>query len=171
MKKLTSFFKEAGIYVIIIIAVLLIRLYVVALVRVNGSSMIDTLHDKDIMILDKISYRFHEIKRFDIVVIKENDEYLIKRVIGLPGERLEYKDNTLYINGKKIKENFSHKKTDDFYIKDLDSNQIPEDCYFVLGDNRINSMDSRIIGFIPKEDIIGKTSFTILPFNRFGVKK
>lgn len=170
MDRVKKFFKEVGIYIIVIIIVIIIRYYVVALIKVNGDSMVDTLHDKDIMILDKISYHFSSIKRFDIVVVKENKEYLIKRVVGLPGEKVEYKNNCLYINGKKIKESFSHKKTEDFSIKDLDSTKIPDDCYFVMGDNRLNSMDSRIIGFIPKKSIIGKTSLTILPFNRIGIK-
>ena len=163
--------KEIYIYILIIVLVLLFRKFVATPVKVNGDSMINTLKDKDIMILDKISYRFKKIKRFDIVVIKEKDEYLIKRIIGLPGETIEYKNNKLYIDNKYIKENFSHKKTSDFFIKTEDDNTIPKDSYFVLGDNRENSTDSRIIGFIKKENILGKTSLTIFPFNRFGIKK
>lgn len=170
-QKLKYFFKEVGIYFIVILVMLFIRCYVAAFVRVNGDSMKDTLHHKDIMILDKISYRFSKIKRFDIVVIKENKEYLIKRVIGLPNEEVEYKDNILYINGKKVKENFSHKKTEDFNMEDLNANKIPEDMYLVLGDNRGNSLDSRILGFIPKDHIVGKSSLTLFPFTRIGIKK
>lgn len=171
MKKYVNFFKEICIYIIVIIIVLLIRQYLVALVKVNGNSMFDTLHNKDIMILNKIIYRLNDIERFDIVVIKEDDEYLIKRVIGLPGETLEIKDNVLYINGKKVEQKFYHKKTDDFYIKDLNSNKIPKNTYFVLGDNRTDSLDSRILGFIPRSKILGRARYTILPFSRFGIKK
>ncbi len=170
MKKFKWFMKEVGIYILVIVVVILFRCYVAALIKVNGTSMMDTLHNKDIMILDKISYHFRKIKRFDIVVIDLDNEFIIKRVIGLPGEHIEYKDDTLYVNGKKIEEDFYHKKTDDFSLEDLDSTEVPEDCYFVLGDNRQNSMDSRIIGFIPKDKIMGLTSFTILPFSRFGFK-
>lgn len=171
MEKSKKILKEVGIYIIVIIVVFLLRYYVVALIKVNGSSMDDTLENKDIMILDKLSYRFSSIKRFDIVVVKQDKEYLIKRVIGLPGENVEYKDNTLYINGEKVEEDFSHKKTEDFTLEELDSKKVPDQYYFVLGDNRGNSMDSRMIGFIPKKNIIGKTSLTIFPLHRIGTKE
>lgn len=128
--------------------------------------MASTLKDKDIMLLDEISYRFKDIQRFDIVVIKYKDEYLIKRIIGLPGETVYYKDNQLYINGKKVKEKFKHEIT-----KDFSEITITEGEYFVLGDNRTNSTDSRIIGSINKKNIKGKTNFTIFPLNRFGKKE
>ncbi len=171
MEKSKKILKEVGIYIIVIIVVFLLRYYVVALIKVNGSSMDDTLENKDIMILDKLSYRFSSIKRFDIVVVKQDKEYLIKRVIGLPGENVEYKDNTLYINGEKVEEDFSHKKTEDFTLEELDSKKVPDQYYFVLGDNRGNSMDSRMIGFIPRKNIIGKTSLTIFPLHRIGTKE
>lgn len=171
MEKAKKVFKEVGIYIIVIIVVLLLRYYVVALIKVNGNSMDDTLENKDIMILDKLSYRFSSIKRFDIVVVRQDKEYLIKRIIGLPGENVEYKDNILYINGKKVEENFSHKKTEDFTLEELDSKKVPDHYYFVLGDNRGNSMDSRMIGFIPRKNIIGKTSLTLFPPHRMGIKE
>ena len=160
-------YKEILSYIIIIVVVLLIKHYVITPIKVNGNSMNNTLKNKDIMILDKISYRFQEIKRFDIVVIKKGNDYLIKRVIGLPGETVEYKNNKLYINGKNIDEKFIHEKTNDFIMED----KIPDDCYFVVGDNRPVSNDSRYIGVINKKDILGKTSLVIFPFSRFGVKK
>ena len=159
--------REILSYLLIIVVVLLIKQFIVTPIRVNGSSMDTTLKDKDIMILDKISYRFSNIKRFDIVVIKLDNEYLIKRVVGLPGEIVEYKDNKLYINKKEIKENFTHQKTDDYSL----DKKIPNGYYFVVGDNRTVSMDSRMIGLIKEEDILGKTSLVIFPFNRFGLKK
>lgn len=160
-------YKEILSYIIIIVVVLLIKHYVITPIKVNGNSMNNTLKNKDIMILDKISYRFQEIKRFDIVVIKKGNDYLIKRVIGMPGETVEYKNNKLYINGKNIDEKFIHEKTNDFIMED----KIPDDCYFVVGDNRPVSNDSRYIGVINKKDILGKTSLVIFPFSRFGVKK
>lgn len=160
-------YKEILSYIIIIVVVLLIKHYVITPIKVNGNSMNNTLKNKDIMILDKISYRFQEIERFDIVVIKKGNDYLIKRVIGLPGETVEYKNNKLYINGKNIDEKFIHEKTNDFIMED----KIPDDCYFVVGDNRPVSNDSRYIGVINKKDILGKTSLVIFPFSRFGVKK
>ena len=165
MDKMKSIIKEYGLYVITIILVLLVKKFVVSPIKVNGTSMMTTLHDGDIMILNIIGYRFDKINRFDIVVVDEGNEYLIKRVIGLPGEEIEYKDNQLYINGKKVKENYGSEKTDDFKVK------VSKDSYFVLGDNRTNSLDSRYFGAFKRKKILGKTKLTIFPFNRFGNKK
>ena len=124
--------------------------------------MTPTLDDRDIMILDEISYRFSEIKRFDIVVVRINGEYLIKRVIGLPGDVIRYEVNTLYINDKKVEENFERMETEDFETK------VPKNQYFVMGDNRTNSVDSRRLGAFTKKQILGKTNFVVYPFHRFG---
>ncbi len=165
MDKIKSIIKEYGPYVITIILVLLVKKFVVSPIKVNGTSMMTTLHDGDIMILNIIGYRFEKINRFDIVVVDEGNEYLIKRVIGLPGEEIEYKDNQLYVNGKKIRENYGSQETEDFKVK------VKKNSYFVLGDNRTNSLDSRYFGAFQKNRIIGKTSLIIFPFNRFGEKK
>ena len=165
MDKIKSIIKEYGLYVITIILVLLVKKFVVSPIKVNGTSMMTTLHDGDIMILNIIGYRFEKINRFDIVVVDEGEEYLIKRIIGLPGEEIEYKDNQLYVNGKKIKENYGSQETEDFKVK------VKKDSYYVLGDNRTNSLDSRHFGAFKKNRIIGKTSLIIFPFNRFGEKK
>lgn len=162
MEKLRKVIKENFVYILLIILVLIVKAFIVSPIRVNGASMNSTLFDRDIMILDEISYQFTEIKRFDIVVVNTKDEYIIKRVIGLPGETIEYKDNILYINGKKLEENFSHKETNDFKAI------VPKNKYFVLGDNRTNSTDSRIIGPVSKEEIKGKTNLIIFPFSRLG---
>lgn len=130
--------------------------------------MVPTLLDGDIMILDKIGCRINGLKRFDIVVIKYNNEKIIKRVIGLPGDYIEYKDNILYVNGKIIKEEYKRDITNNFSLKDLGYEKIPENKYLVLGDNRGISKDSRIIGLIDKEDIEGYTGIIVLPFKRIG---
>ena len=162
--KLEIFIKEYLPYILVIILVLLLKKYVVSPIKVNGESMMKTLHDGDIMILNIINYRFNDIKRFEIVVVDEGDEYIIKRVIGLPGEIVTYKNNQLYINGKKMKENYGSAITEDFTYK------VKKGTYFVLGDNRTNSMDSRVFGSFKKKDIVGRTSLTIFPFNRIGNK-
>lgn len=159
--------KEIISYVIIIIVVLLIKQFIICPIKVNGDSMKNTLKDKDIMILDKISYRFNDIKRFDIVVVNKNNEKLIKRVIGLPGETVEYKNNKLYINNKNVAEKFDHGLTSDYILNE----KIPDGYYFVVGDNRPISNDSRYIGLIKKEEILGKTNLILFPFSRFGIKK
>lgn len=166
--------KEIYPYIIIIIVVLLIKKFLVAPVRVIGPSMTHTLLDGDIMILDKISYRFNDIQRFDIIVIQSNDSLIIKRVIGLPGDNIEYKNNKLYINNKYYEENYldGDTITSDFKLEDITKKStIPEGYYFVLGDNREESSDSRIIGLINKSQIEGKAKLTIFPFNRIGIKK
>ena len=165
MEKFKKILKEYLPYVVIIILVLIIKSNVVAPIRVNGRSMYSTLKNGDIMILDIIGYRTSELKRFNIVVIDNGKDYLIKRVIALPNEEIEYKDNKLYINGKLIKDKYGKGKTKDFKVK------LKKDEYFVLGDNREDSLDSRYYGPFNKKRILGKTSFTVFPFNRFGNKK
>ena len=105
--KILHFIKEIIPYIIVIILVLLFKKFLYAPIRVNGESMMKTLHDGDIMILDIIDYRLHGLKRFDIVVVDEGDELIIKRVIGLPGDTVEYKNNKLYINGKKVNDKYA----------------------------------------------------------------
>ena len=173
MDKKTKGIIEVLIYVAIIVVVILVKIFVVTPVRVEGASMNNTLKNGDIMILNKLSYVSSDIKRFDIVVVKLPDEDIIKRVIGLPGEKIEYKDNQLYVDGKKVKEKFDKiddKSLIDYNTSKLGSITVPKGFYFVLGDNRANSSDSRVFGFIPKDRIKGKTSFTIFPFSRFGKK-
>ena len=165
MEKFKKILKEYLPYVIIIIVVLIIKSNVVAPIKVNGRSMNNTLKNGDIMILDIIGYRTSKLKRFEIIVIDNGKDYLIKRVIALPGEELEYKDNKLYINGKEIQDKYGKGKTRDFKTK------VDKDSYFVLGDNREDSLDSRYYGAFNKKKILGKTSFTVFQFNRFGNKK
>ena len=131
--------------------------------------MYPTLDDKDIMILNKIGYEVDGLERFDIVVVKYHDKYLIKRVIGLPGDSIKYKDNKLYINDEYVEEPFLN---DDVVTWDFEMvGTVPEDSYFVMGDNRVVSMDSRDLGTFKKNRIIGKTNFTVYPFSNFGTKK
>lgn len=158
-------------YILIIITVILIRLFVVTPVQVVGSSMYPNLKDKEILLLNKIVNINKSYKRFDIVVIKYNSETIIKRIIGLPGEKIEYVDNILYVNGEIIDETFEHDITDDFNIQELGEDKVPDNTYLVLGDNRGISKDSRIIGFIGKKNIIGKASMRLFPINKIGLIK
>lgn len=167
MKK---FIKELYPYVIIVIVVVLFRTFIATPVRVDGDSMKDTLHNNDILILNKLDKSY---ERFDIVVIDYNDSKLVKRIIGLPGENISYKDNELYIDEKKIKD-VAVARTYDFTLKELYTiDKIPEGYYFVMGDNRGNSLDSRDyrVGLIKKEDIVGTTIFRLFPFNNIGTIK
>ena len=161
MKK---FIKELIPYIIIIIVVVLIRTFIMTPVIVVGDSMVPTLKDGQILLLNKLNYKFNEIVRYDIIVIEVGNGEIIKRVIGLPGEYIEYKNNTLYIDGHE-EETIYNFDTDDFTLKDIcDCDKIPQDKYLVLGDNREVSSDSRgPIGLIDIEDIKGSTSISIWP--------
>ena len=166
-------------YILIIIIVILLRTYIITPVIVRGDSMYDTLKNNEVLLLSKISYRTGKIKRFDVVVIKDKtQEYIIKRVIGMPGDNIEYKDDILYINGKEYNKKFTKDITEDFTLEDIckinkiDCNdKIPEDMYLVLGDNRDVSADSRVKGLIEKDKIIGKAIFRIWPLTRINKVK
>lgn len=163
MNQLLKLLKELLPYIIIIIVVIIIRTFIFTPVVVNGPSMMNTLHNGDVMILDKIGMKLGGIKRFDIVVIQTGKTKIIKRVIGMPGETISYHDNKLYINGKEVSDNHSNEITYDF-----EEVKIPDGEYYVLGDNRTDSVDSRILGTIHKNEILGHATFIIYPFNRFG---
>ena len=170
-ERIKKIIKEVYPYIIVIIVVILIRTFIVTPAIVDGSSMEPTLNDNNIIMLNKLNYRINSIKKFDIVVVKFNDEKIVKRVIGLPGEYVEYKDNTLYVDGFIIEENFKHDTTTDFKLTDIGYLKIPGDKYLVLGDNRGNSLDSRVIGLIDKDEILGSSSVRIFPFTKIGKVK
>ena len=158
-------FKELVPYVIIVLVVVLIRTFLFTPIKVNGDSMDNTLHNGDTMILNKITMKFNELERFQIVVIRTKDTYLIKRIIGLPGETIEYKDGKLFINNKIMNDPYYN----DGNTKDFDKVNIPKGYYYVMGDNRGISLDSRLIGVISKEDILGTTNFILFPISDFGI--
>lgn len=169
----SDFFKTLVTYVGIILFVVIIRIFVIDPVRVDGSSMNTTLADGEIMLLNKFIYKKSDIKRFDIVVIKEDDHYIIKRVIGMPGEVIEYRDNKLYIDGKEMNDPYPSTETDDFSIENIGHKKIPGDSYFVMGDNRAASLDSRYseVGTVKKKLIVGRAKLVIWPIKKFGVVK
>lgn len=154
-------------YIIIIIIVVLIRTFIITPVQVDGMSMYPTLDDNEILLLKKYDKNY---RRFDIVVFDYEGSRLIKRIVGLPGDTVEYRNNKLYINGKYIKEDFlpKYQETYDFNLAKLGITKVPKDHYFVMGDNRTNSTDSRIIGPISKDQIDGTTNFALFPFSDFG---
>lgn len=166
-EKIKEIFDTVYPYLIIIIVVVLIRSFIVTPIQVEGMSMYSTLDDKEILLLKKYDKKF---KRFDVVVFDYDGKKLIKRIIAFPGETVEYKNNKLFINDRYVKENFLDKytKTYDFSLKDIGYTKVPKNTYFVMGDNRTNSTDSRLIGPISKKQINGKTNFALYPLNRFG---
>jgi len=167
--EIKEFIKDTSKSIIFVIAILFIIQYVFSITKVVGDSMHPTLKDEELFILGKINYRLTKVKRGDIISLKYADtKYLIKRVIGLPGDEVHIKDNTLYINNEKFEESYisDDLKYEDFSLKDLGYDKIPKDMYLVLGDNRENSLDSRKIGLINKKDIIGKIAMRFWPINR-----
>lgn len=157
---------------------LLIRHFLFAPVSVDGESMFPTLEDQDRLILNKIE----QVDRFDVIVFPspgDPEKQYIKRVIGLPGDEIMVSDDVLYINGEAVDEWYldpsqadlseGQSFTEDFTLASRTGFEtVPEGSYFVLGDNRINSRDSRYFGFIDADDVIGTTSLRIWPFNSFG---
>ncbi|MEC1525448.1 signal peptidase I [Neobacillus niacini] len=160
-----------------LVIVLIIRSFFFTPIVVDGESMNPTLQDKDRMVVTKIG----EPKRFDIVVFHAPDgrDY-IKRVVGLPGDKVEYKNDVLYINGKAYSEPYLEKYkhslnggtlTDSFTLKEtaVGSDIVPKDSFFVMGDNRRHSTDSRHIGAIPKEKVIGTTNVVFFPIKEIKI--
>ena len=166
-EKLKKIIKEVYPYFVIVLVVVLVRSFIITPAIVDGKSMYPTLNDNNIVILNKLDYKINGLKRFDIIVVDYNGEKLIKRVIGLPGEHIEYKNNMLFINGYLTNENFNHDNTSNFKLEMIGYLKIPGDKYFVVGDNRNHSTDSRMIGLIDKKDIKGKVSLRLFPINKF----
>ena len=140
--------------------------------------MENTLHNGDNLIVDKLSYRFHDPERFDIIVFPfqyQANTYYIKRIIGLPGETVQIMDDgSIYINGEKLEESYGREVIQPETIgRAAEPIVLGEEEYFVMGDNRNNSSDSRtdIVGNIKREDIIGKAWLRIWPLSDFGVLK
>ncbi len=176
-KKSLKAFLEASFYLFLAIALIYFVLaFVGQRTSVNGSSMYPTLEDGDQLIVEKFSYRFTAPKRFDIIVFNEMETgkkepvHYIKRIIGLPGETIQITDGKIYIDGEELEENYGYYLHQE-KMEGYDASEpvlIGEDEYFVLGDNRNDSLDSRKIGCKKKQDIIGKAVLCIYPFGKFG---
>ena len=165
-------FKEIMSYVVIILIVILIRTFIVTPVRVDGDSMNPTLKDKQILILKKFD---KSINRFDVVVINYKKDKLVKRVIGLPGETIRISVthvgsnyvSKIIVNGEVLEENYGKEPIHDAGIA---ANEVTlgDNEYFVLGDNRNDSSDSRFLGVFTKKDINGVTNFRLFPLKNAG---
>ena len=153
--------KELVPYVLIIIFVVLLRTFIITPVRVDGASMDNTLTDGQVLLL----YKLAKVNRYDIVVVDEEniDEVIIKRVYGMPGDTIEINHNSIYINGKVIDDQYGVGKTSDYAEITL-----KDDEYFVLGDNREVSKDSRYFGTVKESEIKGQTIYRLWPFTKLG---
>lgn len=166
-------------YLLIVLCITYVVIhYVGQRTEVWGASMESTLNDGDNLIVDKITYRFRDPQRFDIIVFPfqyEENTYYIKRIIGLPGETVQIGlDGTIYIDGEALEENYGREviKPENVGIA-IEPVVLEEDEYFVMGDNRNNSSDSRteVVGNIHRDDIIGRAWMRIWPLSEIGILK
>lgn len=158
--------------VLAVLIVIPIRVFIAQPFIVSGESMVPTFNDKDYLIVDEISYRFHDPKRGDVIVFRyPNDpkKFFIKRVIGLPGESIKISGNIITIYNEQNPEGFN---LDEPYVKNISFNnmsqEIGPDEYFVMGDNRLHSLDSRSWGNLPAGNIVGKAFLRLIPINAIG---
>ncbi|MBQ9868012.1 MAG: signal peptidase I [Lachnospiraceae bacterium] len=158
--------------VVLVVTLLLVK-YVGQRTVVVGESMEHTLSNGDSLIVDKISYRFRDPKRFEIIVFPfeyKEETYYIKRIIGLPGEKVRIdREGVIYINGEPLSENYGAETILEPGVA-IDEITLASDEYFVLGDNRNHSSDSRVpsVGLIKRKNIIGRAWVRIYPFNKMG---
>ena len=161
-------------YVVVVVGItFLIIHYVGQRTYVSGSSMENTLSDGDNLIVDKITYRFSDPKRYDIIVFPykyEENTFYIKRIIGLPGETVQIVDGIIYIDGEALQESYGREVMKNSGLA-ADPVTLGEDEYFVLGDNRNDSTDSRdpSVGKIPRDRIIGRAWVRIWPLSKIGI--
>ena len=165
-----------GVFVFVFIRTFFFANYVV-----EGESMMPTLQNGNKLIVNKFGFQPGELKRLDVIVFHANEkEDYVKRIIGLPGDRIEYLNDQLYVNGRKVAEPFLNKYkqkspgvklTGDFSLKELTGeNTVPDGELFVLGDNRAGSWDSRNFGFIAESQVVGKVDFRYWPLNEVDLK-
>lgn len=161
-------------FVICFVSVFLITTFIVKPVRVDGKSMFPTLDNGEIGLMNVFSVKFQTVKRLDVVVVynKETKENWVKRVIGLPGDTVYAKDDVVYVNGLPLDEPYLdsayvkqiHDRGDKF-TDDFDKVTLGKDEYFLMGDNRIVSYDSRRVGPFTRDEIRGKDVYVLFPFN------
>ena len=151
--------------------------FFVRLIGVDGSSMYPTLQDGEFGFTNLLGLSLEGVNRGDIVIVEEGDEYWVKRVIGLPNETIECRDNVVYINGEALDEPY----LDSDYVHDIENNQgyftsdfeaieLGSDEYFVMGDNRVVSADSRVVGPFSRSQIVGKGVLVLMPLDQIGYK-
>lgn len=179
MKEEKSILRELGSWLLYLLFVVVFSFIIITYVgqrtRVDGQSMETTLHNNDNLIVDKISYRFRDPKRFEIIVFpyqyRENT-YYIKRIIGLPGETVQVIGGYVYIDGEQLDEHYGNEVMESPGIAE-DPITLGEDEYFVLGDNRNHSSDSRdaTVGVLHRKDLLGRAWIRIWPLNNFGAIK
>ncbi len=166
LRDIKEFIKDSIWYILFTLSVLFFMFYVVSIHQVVGPSMEPEYHNQDVIVINKLSYRLIPIKRGDIVIFNKADSVYIKRVIGLPGDKLVYQNNKIYINDKLLTEPYLINDIEGVNNKPINYQKIPKDYYFVMGDNRDNSQDSRNFGLVSKNEIYGNILFKLWPFKK-----
>ena len=180
-----SWFSSLKTIFFVAVLVIGVRYFLVTPIAVQGASMMPTLENGEMLMVDKITPKITDYDRFDIIVFKATEEKnYVKRIIGLPGDTVQYIDDVLYINDEKYDEPYleeyktelidSGTLTEDFTLEEyLQQTVVPEGHLFVLGDNRRVSVDSRLpeVGFVPIDTVIGKVRFVYWPLSQVGLIK
>lgn len=178
-----SFFDNLGSYFVEFIETIVIfgaifaalYLFVAQFHKVSGSSMVPTFQSGDYLITEKISYRFRDPKHGEIIVLKnprDESQDFIKRIVAVPGDTLKISNNTIYVNGKAVKEDYLPAGINTragSFIREGETIKTGSNQYFVLGDNRDHSSDSREWGAVTKEEIVGRAYFRYFPFTSIGL--
>ena len=177
MNRIMRELLNTAIYLLCVLgAVWLVITFVGQRTEVEGASMENTLHNGDNLIVDKLSYRFHDPERFDIIVFPfqfQDNTYYIKRIIGLPGETVQVIDGYTYINGEQLAGDIYGAEVMESAGIAAEPITLGGDEYFVLGDNRNHSSDSRdpSVGILKRKDLMGRAWIRIYPFDKMGVIK
>lgn len=171
--KFQKYFKYIFVNILIAAVIsILLTSYIISPFKIKGHSMYPRLVDQDRILISKIAIKRGNIKRNDIVIFyrhQKPEKSIIKRIIALPEEIIEIKKGDIYINNKKIEHPFLKKEKDPiFKLKDMEPMLLKKDSYFVIGDNRNVSIDSRTFGPVPKKNIYGKAILRYWPISRFG---
>ena len=176
LKSIGSFFLDIIETVVVALAIFVVcYLFLFQPHQVKGNSMLPNFHDGEYILTDKVSYRFGEPQRGDVVVFKapRNEEVdYIKRIIALPGEEVKVEANAVYINNNILTESYLTSEYPTYpgtFLTEGNNVSVPADSYFVLGDNRNHSSDSREWGFIKRDGIVGRAFFRYWPFTKLGL--
>ncbi|WP_017472400.1 signal peptidase I [Amphibacillus jilinensis] len=175
MKRVNQYWHIMKVIMACILLFLFLNTYVFTGFLVDGRSMEPTLADGHMVMVNEMIYTYQPIDHFDVIVFQHQDGgYFVKRVIGLPDDQIEMKDGSLYLDGEKVDEPYTDDVTeqmliDDFTLVDLTGeSEVPEGQLFVLGDNRMKSLDSRSFGFINEFDVLGKVDIRYWPMSQIA---
>ena len=163
MKRIIDLIKKEKKFLLLVMIIILFKIFIFNFILVKGDSMNPKYKNNDFMFLNKIIYSFKPIRRGEVIVLKYKNNDLIKRIIGLPNDKIKVENGKLYINNKEYYENYINSYTASY---DFDEITLKDNEYFVMGDNRYNSYDSRNFGTIMKNNIIGRVEFRIFPFDK-----